>query len=160
MNALLTVMQNGFSALPHPYGLALEDVALLANRFALGFFFLFSGYHKLFNKSRHASLVATLQSCGVPDLTVMQWFVPCVEFFGGLSLISGILSPFASLGLIAVCVVAVATDGLKRVRSYAPIDKADYCDDVLYLPEVLYIVGLLVVMAFGATKYSLLSLVM
>lgn len=160
MNALLSVLQNGFSALPHPYGLALEDIALLANRFALGFFFLFSGYHKLFNKQRHATLVATLQSCGVGMLPVMQWFVPSVEFLGGLSLISGILAPFASLGLIAVCSVACLTDGRKRIAGYAPIDAADYCDDVLYLPEFLYIIGLLVVLAFGTPVLSIGNLVL
>lgn len=145
------------------YGTGLETwsayLALALNRLALGLFFAFSGYHKLFNAQRHASLVATLKSCHVPLLGFNQWFVPSVEFLGGLSLLSGILSPFASLGLICVCLVAVATDGLKRVRSYQPIDKADYCDDVLYLPEVLYIFALLIVATLGSGPFTLPMLV-
>lgn len=141
------------------YGAGQIDVALLFNRLALGLFFLFSGYHKLFNKQRHATLVTTLRSCGVPLLSFNQWFVPSVEFLGGVALLSGVLSPLASIGLICVCLVAVATDGLKRVASYQPIDDADYCDDVLYLPEVLYIVGLVIVLAMGSGRFTVVELV-
>jgi putative oxidoreductase len=144
------------------YGFGLETwfayAVLFLNRVALGLFFTFSGYHKLFNRQRHATIVATLKQCGVPDVAVMQWFVPCVEFFGGLSLLSGIASPLAAVGLIAVCLVATLTDGLKRIPSERPIDKADYCDDVLYLPEVLYIFGLLIVLALGPGPVSVVSL--
>lgn len=141
------------------YGFGLESgfsyFVLALNRLALGLFFAISGYHKLFNKQRHASVVATLVSCGVPDVKLMQWFVPCVEFFGGLALLTGIFSPLAAAGLICICVVATLTDGLKRIASYQPIDRADYCDDVLYLPEVLYIIGLLVVLALGPGPFAL-----
>lgn len=141
------------------FGLGNVDLALFLNRLGLGLFFAISGYHKLFNKQRHASLVATLASCHVPLLKYNQWFVPSVEFFGGLSLISGVLSPLASLGLICVCVIAVLTDGLKRIPTYHPIDKADYCDDVLYLPEVLYIFGLTIVLCVGSGSWTLIDLV-
>jgi putative oxidoreductase len=141
------------------YGLGLAAVALTLNRVALGVFFAISGYHKLFNKSRHASLVATLKACDVPCLSFNQWFVPSVEFLGGLALISGILAPFASLGLICVCAVACLTDGRKRIASYAPIDRADYVDDVLYLPEFLYIIGLLLVILLGPGPFTLIALV-
>lgn len=146
------------------YGLGLETalayLVLTINRLALGLFFALSGYHKLFNKERHASVVATLEHCGVPLIGFNQWFVPCVEFFGGLALLSGILAPLACMGLIVICVVAVLTDGLKRIPSYQPIDKADYCDDVLYLPEVLYIFGLLIVMVLGPGPFTIPSLVL
>lgn len=138
---------NHLSALQ--YGFGFVPAMLTLNRFALGCFFAISGYHKLFNKDRHATIVKTLADCGVPYLKFNQWFVPSVEFFGGLSLISGILAPFAAMGLIAVCLVASCTDGIKRIRSWAPIDKADVIDDVLYLPEVLYIIGLMIVLAYG-----------
>jgi len=141
------------------YGLGGTDLALTLNRAVLGFFFLFSGYHKLFNRSRHATLVATLKDCGVPLLGFNQWFVPCVEFFGGLSLLFGILSPLACMGLICICLVAVKTDGLKRITSYQPIDKADWCDDLLYLPEFLYIIGLVIVLCAGPGPFTWPSLV-
>jgi putative oxidoreductase len=134
-------------------------IALFLNRVALGLFFTFSGYHKLFNKERHATFVATLASCHVPLLGFNQWFVPSVEFMGGLALVSGVASPLACLGLICVCLVAVCTDGLKRVVSYVPIDRADYVDDVLYLPEVLYIIGLAIVLTIGPGPFTLVTVV-
>jgi putative oxidoreductase len=110
---------------------------------------LISGYHKLFNKQRHASLVETLKASRVPCLGFNQWWVPSVEFFGGLSLLSGILAPLAALGLIVLCFVAVCTDGLKRIPNEQPIDKADWLDDLLYLPEMLYVIGLIIVVGAG-----------
>jgi putative oxidoreductase len=131
------------------HGLGVGAVGLTLNRVALGLFFSFSGYHKLFNAQRHAALVSTLEACGVPAIWFNQWWVPSVEFFGGLALVSGILSPFASLGLMVICLVAIKTDGMKRVRAFNPIDRADWCDDVLYLPEVLYLIGLVTVVTAG-----------
>lgn len=141
-------------------GLAQANLALFLNRVALGLFFVFSGYHKLFNAQRHASLVATLARCGVPLLAFNQWFVPCVEFFGGLALLSGVLAPLAAVGLICVCLIACLTDGRKRIASMQPIDAADYCDDVLYLPEALYCVGLVLVIVMGSGTWTLVSLVL
>jgi uncharacterized membrane protein YphA (DoxX/SURF4 family) len=131
------------------HGLNIPLIGLTANRVALGVFFSISGYHKLFNAQRHTALVATLKANKVPAIWFNQWWVPSVEFFGGLSLVSGILSPFASLGLMVICAIAILTDGLKRIPGYNPIDKLDWCDDLLYLPEVLYLVGLVVVIAVG-----------
>jgi putative oxidoreductase len=131
------------------HGLNLAAVGLTLNRVALGTFFAISGYHKLFNKQRHAALVDTLKQCHVPAIGFNQWWVPSVEFFGGLSLISGILAPLASTGLIVICLIAILTDGLKRVAAFKPIDRADWCDDFLYLPEVLYLFGLITVITAG-----------
>lgn len=136
----LTFLQMGFGN---------GNVALFANRLALGTFFAISGYHKLFNRERHATVVATLKACGVPFLAFNQWFVPCVEFFGGLSVLSGILAPLAAMGLICICLTACMTDGRKRVVGYKPIDSADKLDDYLYLPELLYIIGLAFIVTFG-----------
>jgi uncharacterized membrane protein YphA (DoxX/SURF4 family) len=127
-------------------------------RVVLGLFFAISGYHKLFNRQRHASLVATLQSCHVPFIRFNQWWVPLVEFFGGLALLSGILAPLAAAGLIVECSIAVCTDGRKRVSGYQPIDRADWLDDLLYLPEMLYVVGLLVIITAGPGPFTIPAL--
>jgi uncharacterized membrane protein YphA (DoxX/SURF4 family) len=105
-------------------------------RIATGSFFALSGFHKLFNSARHRTLVNTLKACGVPCVPAMQWFVPSIELTAGLGLAFGFLTPLAALGLIAICVVATCTDGLKRIRSWQPLDKADAVDDLLYLPGV------------------------
>lgn len=136
------------------HGLGLST-GLTVNRVALGAFFSISGYHKLFNRERHASLVETLRACGVPCLAFNQWWVPSVEFAGGLALLSGVLAPLAAVGLIVICSIACLTDGAKRIRSYSPIDAADYFDDVLYLPEALYTIGLVIVIVAGPGPFTL-----
>jgi uncharacterized membrane protein YphA (DoxX/SURF4 family) len=124
-------------------------------RIATGLFFALSGFRKLFNPDRHQTLVATLKDSGVPWLAAMQWFVPGVEFSAGLAVAAGFLTPLAALGLIAICIVAVCTDGFKRIRSWMPIDRADAFDDLLYLPEFLYVILLSFFVAAGAGPLSL-----
>lgn len=148
-------MQEAIQALAYQ-GLGFGVVALTILRVLTGLFFVFSGYHKLTNANRHAFLVKTLYDCGVPFVPVMCWFVPGVEFSAGLAVVFGLLTPLAAIGLSCVCLVATCTAGLKRIRKlYTPIDKADYLDDVLYLPEVCYILMLLPFIAAGAGPISL-----
>jgi uncharacterized membrane protein YphA (DoxX/SURF4 family) len=85
----------------------------------------------------------------------MQWFIPGVEFFGGLGVAFGFLTPLAALGLATICFVAACTDGVRRVKASVGIDKADEIDDFLYLPEVLYILLLALFIADGAGPFSL-----
>ncbi len=139
---ILAVLQSGL-------GPATGAFALLLNRLFLGLFFAMSGFHKLFNKGRHAQLVVTLESSHIPLVRINQWWVPAVELLGGIALVAGILAPLAALALTVECVVAVATDGWKRIASYRPIDKADWLDDLLYLPETLAIAALLVIVGLG-----------
>lgn len=138
------------------HGIGGIDYALFANRLALGVFFTFSGFHKLFNAKRHATLIETLRVCGVPFLPVMQWFVPAVEFTAGVAVALGFLAPFFALGIVAICLVATCTDGVKRIAAWAPIDAADRVDDVLYLPEVLYILQAIVVICGGVGAHAVL----
>jgi len=131
------------------------NAALTLNRVALGAFFATSGYHKLFNASRHAGLRLTLEDDGVHIVPVMQWLLPSVEFAGGAALILGLLSVLAAFGLFVICVGAIAFDAMKRIRAWKPVDRADWLGDLLYLPESLYCVGLAVVMLAGPGRWSL-----
>jgi uncharacterized membrane protein YphA (DoxX/SURF4 family) len=131
------------------------NAALTLNRVALGVFFAIGGYHKLFNASRHATLTRTLQDDAVRALPIMQWLVPGVEFGGGCALIIGLLSVLAAFGLFVICAGAVALDSVKRIRAWRPIDRADWIGDLLYLPETLYCIGLIVVMLAGPGPWSL-----
>jgi len=136
-------------------GVNAPDVALTLNRVALGTFFAISGYHKLFNASRHAVLVGTLKDGGVPAVRVMQWLVPGVEFSAGCALIIGLLSALAAFGLFVITFSAIAIDGIKRIPEWMPINRADWLGDVLYLPETLYCIALAVVMLAGPGPWSL-----
>lgn len=135
-------------------GAQAPNVALTLNRVALGVFFAIGGYHKLFNASRHAALTDTLQDDGVHAVPIMRWLLPSTEFGGGCALIIGFLSVLAALGLFAICAGAIALDAAKRIRAWQPIDRADWLDDLLYLPETLYCVGLTVVMLAGPGPWS------
>lgn len=136
-------------------GLNYPEVAITLLRISMGVFFVFSGYHKLFNAKRHATIVATMAADRVPDIKFNSWFVPSVEFLGGAALVVGFLTPLAALGLLCVCCVATLADGLKRIPAWSPIDKADYADDVLYLPEVLYAIILAAIIFTGGGPLSL-----
>ena len=118
-------------------------------------FFAISGYHKLFLKSRHEGLVATLKEDGIPMIWLFQWLVPIVEFVGGIALILGLFSAFAAAGIFVIMVVALITDGSKRVVEFAPVDKADALDDVLYLSETTYLVMALITILAGTGWWSL-----
>lgn len=136
-------------------GVASLDTGVLLLRLVVGVFFTLSGWHKLFVPARHQSLVNTLAADHVPLIRINQWFVPAVEFGAGMALTIGLFAPFAALLLIGICTVACAVDGVPRITSrFAPIDKADWLDDLLYLPEVLYLVMLVVVVLAGPGQYS------
>jgi uncharacterized membrane protein YphA (DoxX/SURF4 family) len=146
LHAVSHILLNGVGSAVLPY---------LVARVATGLFFVFSGYHKLTNAKRRSILVATLEACNIPFIPVMQWFVPGVEFLGGLGVAFGFLTPLAALGLATICLIAAYADGMRRVKAWGAIDKADVIDNVLYLPEVLYIVLLAFFVANGAGPFSL-----
>jgi putative oxidoreductase len=130
------------------------NAALTLNRVALGVFFVISGYHKLFNATRHAALTRTLQDDGVHGVPIMRWLLPCAEFAGGWALMIGFLSVLAAFGLAVICTGALALDAVKRIRAWQPVDRADWLGDLLYVPEALYTIGLTVVMLGGPGPWS------
>ena len=128
--------------------------AITAMRFALGSFFVLSGVHKLTNAERHQTFVETLRALGIPRIGLFQWFVPGVEFLGGLGVAVGCLTPLAALGLLVICAVALMTSSPTVIASYKPIDRADRVDDWLYQPEMMYALMLLYFIAAGAGPVS------
>jgi uncharacterized membrane protein YphA (DoxX/SURF4 family) len=135
-------------------GLNAPEFGVTLMRISIGVFFIISGYHKLFNPQRHATVRATMVADHVPEPILNSWLVPSVEFSGGAALLIGFLTPLAALGLFVVCCGATLADGLKRIKAYQPLDRADYLDDVLYLPEVLYAIILLTLIFVGAGPFS------
>jgi hypothetical protein len=59
-----------------------------------------------------------------------------------------------ALGLFVICAGALALDAVKGIRSWGPIDRADWLGDFLYVPEALYCIGLTVVMLGGRALES------
>jgi uncharacterized membrane protein YphA (DoxX/SURF4 family) len=141
-------------------GVGWTDIALTLNRVAVGMFFMFSGYHKLFSAQRHRMMLDELKALHVPALRINQWWVPVVEFSAGAAVVVGVVAPLAALGLLMIIVVASATSGRQRIGAYKPIDEADRIDDWLYLPETLYAFMLIMVISAGAGPYSLDALIL
>jgi uncharacterized membrane protein YphA (DoxX/SURF4 family) len=136
-------------------GVGWTDIAFTLNRVAVGMFFMFSGYHKLFNAVRHRLFADELRSLHVHAVGINQWWVPLVEFSAGGAVVIGLVAPLAALGLLVIIVVASATSGRERLKTYKPIDRADRIDDWLYLPETLYAFMLILVISAGAGPYGL-----
>lgn len=122
-----------------PYQDVVLTVVLLLSRVLLGVFFLISGWHKLFVPERHQALVETLRADHIPFIRFNEWWVPGVELVCGALVAVGLFAVPAALTLLVLCLVACAADGLKQIRAMDPLDPADWLDDLLYLPEVLYI---------------------
>src|SRR5271157_1748772 len=135
-------------------GVGWTDIALTLNRVAVGMFFMFSGYHKLFNAERHRVFADELRSLHVHAVGINQWWVPLIEFSAGGAVVIGLIAPLAALGLLVIILVAGATSGRDRIKAFKPIDRADRIDDWLYLPETLYAVMLIMIISAGAGPYS------
>lgn len=135
-------------------GLAAYDLASFVDRLALGGFFVISGAHKAFHPKRRASLAETFRADGVYSPGMML-AIPAGELLGGLAVLAGFLTPFAAAGLILICTGACFLDGLKRIKGMSPLDRFDALDDLLYLPETLYVLMLVTLILLGPGKWSL-----
>lgn len=133
MIAPLTVAQEGLSALPYA-----REVAHHVLHISMGVFFAASGWNKLTNASRHASIRRTMEEDHVPLPHFNEWWVPGWELGAGLALIAGFIPAFAAAVLLIICLVACKAEATRRVAAYKPINRADTIADYLYLPEVLY----------------------
>jgi uncharacterized membrane protein YphA (DoxX/SURF4 family) len=113
-------------------------------------YFMFSGYHKLFNTERHRVFADEPRSLHVAAVGINQLLVPFVEFSAGGAVVIGLTAPLAALGLLVVILVASATSGRERMQAFKPINKADRINDWLHLPEPLYAFILIMVISAGA----------
>jgi len=136
-------------------GLGAVDYMLFILRVATGIFFAISGYHKLFNTGRREMLRATFEADGIPFIKFCMFYVPLMEFIGGLFLTVGFLTVSVSFGLYLLLLVALCVDGRKRVAEYEPIDFADKVCDYLYLSETIYMLVLMLIMATGSGVWSI-----
>jgi DoxX len=71
-----------------------------------------------------------LQDDDLRAAPIMQWLLPSVEFGGGCALIVGLLSVLAAFGLFVICVGPLSLDAVKRMRTWQPLDRADWLGDL------------------------------
>jgi putative oxidoreductase len=129
-----------------------EQSSILLARISLGIFFGISGGQKLFVASRTRQMYETLAGTGIPFPHLMTYFVSSVEFIGGCLLVIGLLSSLCSAALIIDMALAIITVRLATIQS--GISFLDWLDDLLYLPETMYVIILIWLICSGPGRFS------
>ncbi len=130
----------------------LEQYAILLVRVSIGLFFAISGANKLFSSGGTKPVYDTLVQAIVPFPHLMAYFVSGVEFVCGSLVTVGFLSSPASATLLIDMVVAILTNTLATVPK--GLSSLNWLDDVLYLPEVLYVLFFIWLICSGPGKFS------
>jgi putative oxidoreductase len=112
-------------------------ITVLLARLSVGLLFALSGEGKLFVPVRREKMRETIRRAGLPVPELSAVIVSSIEFAFGSLLVIGCLTPLCCLMLSGNMVGALWTTILPRVKKES---LAAWLGDVLYLPEVLYIV--------------------
>lgn len=130
----------------------LEQYAILLVRVSLGLFFAISGGTKLFVAGSRQTMYETLVSAKVPFPRMMTYFVSSVELVGGFLVAAGLLSSLACIALFVDMFVAILTTKLSDIPK--GVSSLTWIDNLLYLPEVLYVLIFLWLICSGPGKFS------
>lgn len=131
---------------------AVSTLPLTLSRIALGLFFFASGFNKLFVFDNQQLMLETLTDAGIPYPAVMAVFVAFCECMLGLTLALGLLTRPSALVLFIISTVALLTVGLHGIPQ--GINLLTWYSWLLYLPETLYMLLCLMMMAYGGAYLS------
>jgi putative oxidoreductase len=130
----------------------LEQYAILLVRVSIGLFFAISGANKLFVAGGTKPVYETLVEAKAPFPRPLAYFVSGVEFIGGSLVAVGFLSSPACVALMIDMIVATLTSALSTMpKGLSPLS---WLDDLLYLPEVLYVLFFIWLISSGPGKFS------
>jgi putative oxidoreductase len=130
----------------------LEQYAILLVRVSIGLFFAISGANKLFVTGGTKPVYDTLVKAKVPFPQLTAYFVAGVEFVCGSLVTVGFLSSPACLALMIDMIVATLTSAVSTVPK--KLSALSWLDDLLYLPEVLYVLFFIWLICAGPGKFS------
>ena len=130
-----------------------EWLPILVARVSLGLFFAVSGYHKLFNATKHEDLIHLMSEIGLPFPEFMAIFLASVEFFGGLLLMVGLFSTLCAIALTIAMIVAIITVEIDAIIPKG-IGFLDWMSWFLYLPQVMYVILFVWLMITGPGRFS------
>ena len=93
-----------------------QDVALLILRLALGIIFVFHGYGKLFGSNPGMTVFTAMVGgmLGFPMAGFFAFAAAFSEFFGGIAMLLGVFTKYASVLIGIVMIVALA--GVKAFK--------------------------------------------
>src|ERR1700674_61636 len=130
----------------------LEQYAILLVRVAIGLFFAISGANKLFVAGGTKPVYDTLVKANVPFPLQTAYFVAGVEVVCGSLVTVGFLSSPACVALMIDMIVATLTSALSTLPK--GLSPRNWLDDLLYLPEVLYVLFFVWLVCSGPGKFS------
>ena len=128
-----------------------EDVLLLVGRVALGAIFVKSGIQKLLALSAFA---AVLSGRGVPEAWTWAVIGATVEFLGGVLIVTGFTTRFASLLMILFVIVAT----LISHRYWEFTDAARRTQESQFFKNLSIIGGFVLLFVTGSGRFGLDSL--
>ncbi len=89
-------------------------ISLLLIRIVLGIIFMAHGYPKVFDKKAIKATSKFFKKHKVPHPTFFTYVVGFVEFFGGLFILIGFLTPIWGFLVAMIMIVAIALTGLDK----------------------------------------------
>ncbi len=122
MNTFVTVSYDWSRAIAGYFAWA----APLAVRITVGIVFMGTGWTKL---THLAKITENFRGLGIPAPEILTPFVSGVEFFGGILLLLGLLTRFASVPLMITMVVAIMsakTDDIDSLESFLGLEEVSY----------------------------------
>lgn len=129
-----------------------SSVPLSVARVALGLFFAASGWNKTTTPDGRQAMVETIRSIGAPVPELTASVVAGCELAFGLLLAVGLGTRLAATVLTAIVSVALVTVALHQL---APGDPVTWYSNLLYLPETLYLLAMLVFVGLGGGPIGL-----
>lgn len=168
--------------LEHFFFPANYDLAILLTRLILGGFFVLARFRWVYDPSRSETFANAMGGEPIRDGggTGRRWFndyrvghlqwklcacgfgyhkalaacVACIEIFGGLAVLVGLLTPLAAVGLFAVTLGATACTAYEKTMKQHPVDRIDCACCYLWNVEPHLLVAAAVLAATGGGAYS------